>query len=165
MKSYPFWYRALIFVVVLALFTPVYLSSVRAAPNTAPPEPVATGDPDAPQPRPAGKTPIKPRFPTQLEQEVEGSALDRDWAFYSRRTAGDPNVAFSMQDAATLRAAAADQLGVLGASNRPQKPGAFGGAWTTAGPNPMVLTSRGDRTFDAMTGRIGALAIRSTSPA
>lgn len=40
----------------------------------------------------------------------------------------------------------------------------YGGSWTSAGPNPMVLTGRGDGTFDAMTGRIGALAIRSTAP-
>ncbi|MFN8595110.1 MAG: hypothetical protein U0559_02880, partial [Anaerolineae bacterium] len=91
---------------------------------------------------------------------------DRDDAFYSRRSAHDPSIDFTLADAAALRANAANQLaGVL--QNRPSQPaqiGAYSGAWTSVGPNPMVLTGRGDGSFDAMAGRIGALAIRSSAP-
>ncbi len=100
------------------------------------------------------------------EGVVEGNPLDRDDAFYSRRTAHDPSVNFTLGDAAVLRAQAATQLsGQL--QNQPAKPASplvYGGAWTSVGPNPMVLTDRGDGSFDAMAGRIGALAIRSSAP-
>jgi len=99
------------------------------------------------------------------EGVVEGSPADRDDSFYSRRTAHDPNVNFTIDDAAVLRAQAADQLaGQL--QNRPAQPTAapYNGPWVSVGPNPMVLTGRGDASFDAMAGRIGAMAIRSSAP-
>src|SRR5512143_2065481 len=100
------------------------------------------------------------------EGVVEGDPLDRDDAFYSRRSAHDPSTDFTLADAAALRAEAANQLaGTL--QNRPAQPTqgqAYSGAWTSAGPNPMVLSGRGDGSFDAMAGRIGALAIRSSAP-
>ncbi|MBI5878623.1 MAG: CHRD domain-containing protein [Chloroflexi bacterium] len=167
MKTHARWYRALLIIVTFALFVPLWSGIVQASPGAIPPaaKPVDGGDPDAPKKPPVGSVPGGPNGPAQLNQEEEGLALERDWAFYSRRTAGDPNVPFDMQAAARLRAAAADQLGSPGSRpSAPQTPGTFGGAWATAGPNPMVLTGRGDGTFDAMTGRIGALAIRSTAP-
>jgi uncharacterized repeat protein (TIGR01451 family) len=89
--------------------------------------------------------------------------LERADAFYVRRLTHDPVVPFTMYDATELRAEAAAQFG--GANKtQPAAPAAFGGAWTNVGPDPMVLVSRGDNTFDAMTGRIGALAIRSSAP-
>jgi uncharacterized repeat protein (TIGR01451 family) len=100
------------------------------------------------------------------EGVVEGDPLDRDYAFYSRRSAHDPGTDFTLADAAALRAQAANQLaGTL--QNRPAQPAqgeAYSGAWTSVGPDPMVLTGRGDGSFDAMAGRIGALAIRSSAP-
>ena len=100
------------------------------------------------------------------EGEIEGDPLVRDDWFYSVRSAHDPSVDFTLSDAAALRADAANQLaGQLGhPPTQPASPLAFGGAWTSAGPNPMVLVDRGDNSFDAMAGRIGALAIRSTPP-
>lgn len=110
--------------------------------------------------------PLPLKLQSHQVQEIEGNPLVRDDWFYSTRAAHDPNVNFTLADAAALRATAADQLsGQL--ANQPAKPTgplAFGGAWTSAGPNPMVLVDRGDNSFDAMAGRIGALAIRSTSP-
>jgi|GEM_PF-966687 len=102
----------------------------------------------------------------EVKGEQEGSPLLRDEWFYDRRTAGDPSVRFTMADAATLRAQAAEQAGTMMAqqAHAPVVPNAFGGPWTAVGPNPMVLTGRGDASFDAMTGRIGALAVRSTAP-
>ncbi len=96
----------------------------------------------------------------------EGDPLLRDEWFYDRRTAGDPAAHFTMADASALRAKAAEQAGIMMAQQalQPTTPNAFGGAWTAVGPNPMVLTGRGDASFDAMTGRIGALAVASTSP-
>ncbi|HZY45807.1 MAG TPA: hypothetical protein VFF70_13795, partial [Anaerolineae bacterium] len=98
--------------------------------------------------------------------EREGDPLLRDEWFYDRRTAGDPSVHFTMADAAALRAKAAEQAGTMMAQQalQPSAPNAFGGAWTAVGPNPMRLTGRGDNSIDAMTGRIGALAVASTSP-
>lgn len=98
--------------------------------------------------------------------EIEGDPLVRDDWFYTTRATHDPNVDFTLADAAALRAEAANQLaGQLGhPPTQPASPLAFGGAWTSAGPNPMVLVDRGDGRFDAMAGRIGALAIRSTPP-
>ena len=100
------------------------------------------------------------------EGEVEGDPALRDEWYYSRRVAGDPSAHFTMADAATLRAQAAEQTAALQAqqTNQPAAPNAFSGAWTAVGPNPMVLTGRGDNSFDAMAGRIGALAIRSSAP-
>ncbi len=111
--------------------------------------------------------PTGPNAPTNGgEEEIEGDPLVRDDWFYTTRAAHDPNVDFTLADAAALRADAANQLaGQLGnPPTQPASPLAFGGAWTSAGPNPMVLVDRGDGRFDAMAGRIGALAIRSTPP-
>ncbi len=97
--------------------------------------------------------------------EDQDLPLERAEYFYSRRTAGtDPN--FTMFQATQLRAKAADETAAMqqAQANKPQQPDAFGGAWSNVGPNPMVLTSRGDATFDAMTGRTAALAVRSTPP-
>jgi uncharacterized repeat protein (TIGR01451 family) len=102
----------------------------------------------------------------EAEGEREGDPNLRDAAWYSRRVAGDPSVHFTMAEAAALRAKAAEQTAALKAqqANQPAVPNAYSGAWTAVGPNPMVLTSRGDATFHAMAGRIGALAVRSTAP-
>lgn len=100
------------------------------------------------------------------EGEIEGSPELRDDWYYSARIAGDPSVHFTMAEASVLRAKAAEQTAALRAqqANQPTAPNTFGGAWTAVGPNPMVLTDRGDASFDAMAGRIGALAIRSSAP-
>ncbi len=99
----------------------------------------------------------------EAEGEREGDPNLRDEWYYSRRVAGDPSVNFTMGQAAALRAQAADQATTMMAQ-RPVSPEAFGGSWSAVGPNPMVLSGRGDASFDAMAGRIGAMAIRSSAP-
>lgn len=103
------------------------------------------------------------RKETGLTEEDEDLPLERADAFYSRRVTHDPDVPFTMYDANRLRAQAATQFSNA-LKSRPAAPSAYGGAWTNVGPDPMVLVARGDNTFDAMTGRIGALAIRSSAP-
>ena len=98
------------------------------------------------------------------EGEGKDLPLEREDWFYSLRTSGT-NPDFTVKDAATLRAKAAElvlaeksQAGI----NRPQQ---FAGDWTSIGPDPIVQIGRSpDYPALAMSGRIGALAIRSTSP-
>ncbi len=97
--------------------------------------------------------------------EDPDNPLERaDW-FYSFRTAGDPNVDFTIQDAATLRAQAAETV-LAEKNNAPSSsaPTALGGAWSSIGPDPIVQISRSDNSFIGVAGRIGALAIRSSAP-
>src|SRR5215470_8245731 len=98
------------------------------------------------------------------EGKIEGNPLDRDDAFYSRRTAGDHPI--TSDQAAVLRAQAA--AAVLAQQNRPAPqriaPTAFGGAWSALGPNPIVQIDLSGSIFRAVSGRIGALAIRSSAP-
>jgi uncharacterized repeat protein (TIGR01451 family) len=102
----------------------------------------------------------------EAEGEREGDPNARDDWYYARRIAGDPSAHFTMAEAATLRAKAAEQTAALQAqqAHQPVAPQAYGGAWSAVGPNPMVLWGRYDGAFDAMAGRIGALAIRSSAP-
>jgi len=103
----------------------------------------------------------------QAEDESSEGWLEseRDYAFYSRRFAGDdPN--FTLGDAAERRAQAANEFLAMKA-NQPEgvlAPNALAGAWTGIGPNPIVQATRNGRGWAAMAGRIGALAIRSTAP-
>jgi hypothetical protein len=153
---------------MVAVFSMLLTSAAVAAPTGSIP---AAGQTLAAQPKDAAQlagdpdlaAPPPPHKPQPGELEKEGDPLDRDYAFYSRRTAGDPNVGFTLAQAAVLRAQAAS---AVAGTNRsaPSAPGTFGGAWTAAGPDPIVLTGRGDASFDAMAGRIGALAIRSSAP-
>ena len=110
--------------------------------------------------------PDTPTLPPYLKgggEEQEGDPAARDDWFYSSRAAHDPNVTFSLSEAAALRAQAAEQLSNQ-IGNRPTSSNVFSNTWTSVGPNPMVLVDRGDNSFDAMAGRIGALAIRSSAP-
>ena len=97
------------------------------------------------------------RQPTQDDPNARD-----DW-FYSRRTAGDPD--FSVAQAAEKRAEAAQQFSVMQRTIGPAAPSAFDGAWTNVGPDPIVQVGRsGPGYFLGMSGRIGALAIRSSEP-
>jgi len=99
------------------------------------------------------------------EGDLGDNPLERAEWFYSFRTAGNPNVDFTIQDAASLRAQAAQTV----LSEKNQKPagpsaGGYGGNWETLGPDPIVQVSRSDNSFIAVAGRVGALAIRSSPP-
>ena len=77
---------------------------------------------------------------------IEGDPQKRDAEFYAWRTAHDSTISFTVAEAAELRARAADQLSVE-LQNRPALPAqgeTYGGAWTSVGPNPMILAGRTD---------------------
>jgi uncharacterized repeat protein (TIGR01451 family) len=93
-------------------------------------------------------------------EENEEFLNQQDLAFITRRTAGD--VQLDNQTAGALRAAAARAAAKLRKQGTPTtaSPTTFAGAWTGLGPNPIVQVLRSGGPFGAMSGRIGALAIR-----
>ena len=92
------------------------------------------------------------------ETGAEGQNLDklRDAYYWSRLLAGDTPI--SLEQASSLRESASrNASGMLAATT----PGAArGGAWTSQGPAPIVQVMRTSNTFGAMSGRVGALAMR-----
>ncbi|MFZ1465133.1 MAG: hypothetical protein WAV60_13870, partial [Anaerolineae bacterium] len=108
--------------------------------------------PPAPINRTKGYRQIKPDDPNARN----------DW-FYDRRTAGNPS--FTLPDAAMRRAEAAAAVTQMQQEPRPATPSAFDTAWTTAGPDPIAQVGRsGPGYFLGMSGRVSALAIRSSEP-
>ncbi len=95
-----------------------------------------------------------------VEQEDESLLLQRDAAFIGERTAGD--IPLDNQQAGALRAAAARTAARLRTEGIPAAgPSTFSGPWGNLGPNPIVQITRSGGPFSAMSGRIGALAIRA----
>ena len=101
--------------------------------------------------------------PLQQDEEAEEELLQLDLAFTSSRTAGDTPI--TLGQAGELRGKAAKAAKKLRKEQIPSGPTTFGGAWTQIGPNPIVqgLRSPGAQRFGAMSGRIGALAIRPSN--
>ena len=99
--------------------------------------------------------------PPLLDEESEQELLARDFAFESRRTAGDTPL--SGIEAGQLRGAAA-RSPPRRAKLRERRPRpartTFGGSWTSLGPSPISEVTRSTPVIAAMNGRIGALAIR-----
>lgn len=111
----------------------------------------ADGD-DTPVLRPGTRLPAE-------EEEGESLLLQRDAAFMLERTAGD--IPLDNQQAGALRAAAARTAARLRKEGIPASgPSTFTGPWAGLGPNPIVQVTRSGGPFTAMSGRIGALAIR-----
>ncbi len=134
-------------------FSLTLVAVIPAAPAVA----TAAPDPDAPI-HIAGTQPIN------AEKLGEEELLQRDLAFISRRTAGDQPL--DVQQAAALRAAAADAAKRLKKETPPAAgPATFNAAWTGLGPNPIVQISRAPDGggFVAVSGRVGALAIRKSN--
>ena len=153
-----------------ALSVPSAAIGNASAPASDPP-PVAPAETDAPVGPRKGET----KRVTQFGQEEAESAweeasvaAERDFAFYSKRVAGDPKAGFTMEKAAAARGEAAKQALLRQAelkSRAPEAQTGFAGAWTPMGPNPIAQVSRYDGTsMLSMSGRIGSLAIRSTAP-
>ncbi len=160
MKHHSNWYRLLVTLIVVSLVLPPLLSSVAMARQPSDPESASPNSPPTDPDDPILKPPRK-----KQPQVREGDPLERDDWFYSRRTAGDPNVKFTLADAAVKRAEAAQQVIAMKKQPGGISPAAFGGNWQNVGPNPIVQVLRGEAgPFGAMSGRIGALAIRSTPP-
>jgi uncharacterized repeat protein (TIGR01451 family) len=108
------------------------------------------GDGDTPTLRPGGE-------PIEFDDELEAKLLLQDQAFIAGRTAGDQQL--SIEQAGALRGAAANAAKAL--KNAPQAgPTTFNSPWSALGPNPIVQQGRSSGGFEAMSGRVGALAIR-----
>ncbi len=157
MKHDSLLYRLIVVVVVFALFAPQFISSAALAQRTT----------DAPRSTPLDplSDPDKPELKKPKHRETEAEAdlvFEREDWFYSRRTAGNPN--FSVPEAAVARANAADNFQNLKTQMNGVTPSVFGGAWAAAGPNPIVQYDRSYSILHAVSGRIGALAVRSTAP-
>src|SRR4051794_6720360 len=81
----------------------------------------------------------------------------RDAYYWSRLLAGDDEL--TEQQAATLRAKASAQASTI--ASEKVKGAARGGTWQAQGPNPIVQNGRTTNSFQAVSGRVGALAIRN----
>jgi uncharacterized repeat protein (TIGR01451 family) len=81
----------------------------------------------------------------------------RDAYYWSRLLAGDD--VLTEQQAAALREKASQQAGTL--ASEAVSGTARGGTWQAQGPNPIVQNGRTTNLFQAVSGRIGALAIRN----
>ena len=147
---------------------------VMVAPQLA--GPVGATSPTAAQPRPTSRGVLKPANdsdtppPPPLYNKTQGDVggdnpyARADW-FYGLRASGSPT--YTLADAADARAtAAAAMLAEKNqATNQPSAVQAFGGAWSAQGPNPIEQIDRTPAAnFYAVTGRVGALAIRSSAP-
>jgi uncharacterized repeat protein (TIGR01451 family) len=100
------------------------------------------------------------KFPI-LDEESEHELLEQDFAFESRRTAGDTPL--SIAEAGQLRGAAARSAAQARKAARkagPSDGSTFTDNWAPIGPTPIAEVPRttADR-FVSMNGRIGALAI------
>jgi uncharacterized repeat protein (TIGR01451 family) len=95
-------------------------------------------------------------FPT-LDEEAEEELLAEDFAFISRRLAGDRPL--TLEEAGAYRTAAVRQaqllrkMGVVASG-----PTTFDGSWTNVGPSPIWEITRSTFSIADMNGRIGALA-------
>ena len=94
---------------------------------------------------------------SEIEESTDFAKL-RDAYFETRLLAGDRPL--TIEKAAKLRGkgiAAAGQLPTVGANSADS----VGGPWTSIGPDPLMQVVRTTNTLDAMSGRIGALAVRN----
>ncbi|WP_183407079.1 DUF11 domain-containing protein [Nocardioides marmorisolisilvae] len=95
----------------------------------------------------------------EVAEKDEQGSFDklRDAYYWSRLLAGDDPI--TVQEAASLRTKAAKAAGK--ADKGAPVGAAKGGAWTGQGPNPIVQNGRTSNAFQAVSGRISALAIRN----
>jgi uncharacterized repeat protein (TIGR01451 family) len=101
--------------------------------------------------------------PLPQDEGAEEALLQLDLSFTGRRTAGSTQI--DLTQAGELRGRAAVAAKKLRDQQITSGTTTFGGAWTQIGPNPIVqgLRSPGATRFGAMSGRIGALAIRPSN--
>ena len=102
-------------------------------------------------------SPTAQSLDSQLDDSLEGRLLQLDQAYVAARTAGDSPL--TIENIGRLRAAAADAA--RGVANAPAG-ATFNSTWTGLGPNPIVQVARSDNSFIAVSGRVGALAIRKS---
>ena len=99
--------------------------------------------------------------PKEGDESAEQRLLQLDLATTSSRLAGD--ILLDIGQAGALRTAAAKAARKLAKHAPGDGPHTFAGAWSSLGPNPIVTAARSDNAFYALSGRIGALAIRPSN--
>jgi uncharacterized repeat protein (TIGR01451 family) len=99
--------------------------------------------------------------PPKLSDTGEEALLQYDLEITGRRTAGDNPI--DIVKAGQLRAKAANAAKELQKQGIPSGATTFKAGWTALGPNPIVQVQRSDNAFAAVSGRIGALAIRPSN--
>ena len=95
------------------------------------------------------------------DETAEQQFLKLDEATTSERLAGDNPLDISQ--IGVLRGRALRAARKLARKAPSDGPHTFAGAWTSLGPNPIVTTARSDGAYYALSGRIGALAIRPSN--
>src|SRR5690348_9061629 len=93
-----------------------------------------------------------------LGEEQEGQLLNLDEQYIAARTAGD--VPVGEEQAGVLRATAANAARKLARTAPAAGPALYTGPWSAVGPDPIQQIQRSDNALTAVSGRIGALAIR-----
>jgi uncharacterized repeat protein (TIGR01451 family) len=91
------------------------------------------------------------------DEQQEGIEKLRD-AYYASRLLGGDSV-LSLTEAATLRSKAGKQADSI--AHAAPSGATRGGAWVQVGPNPIVQVGRTTNTFEAVSGRVGALVVRN----
>src|SRR3954454_7320128 len=100
---------------------------------------------------------LTPKGEHETGAEEQGFDKLRDAYYWSRLLSGDQPI--SVAQAASLRTKAAKQAN--GTPHEAPVGAAHGGAWTGQGPAPIVQNGRTSNAFQAVSGRVGALAIRN----
>ena len=143
------------------------LTGPAAAQSTPVARPAASAA-RAPAPRASvGQLPPKP--PKGHKPGIDAGGDDpfarAEW-FYGLRTSGAPTITFGVEDAAAARAkAAAAVQAAQGQTNQPSVVQPYNSTWSPIGPDPILQNNRVFPSFPiAVTGRVGALAVRSSSP-
>src|SRR5437660_1582712 len=112
-------------------------------------------------PDPENPVALRPTKPPPADSDVDNVDAREDW-FYSRRTAGATPL--SVPEAAAARAKAAQAMINLKGTAPSKAPSTLGGAWSAKGPSPIIQWDRSYTFLHAVSGRIGALAVRSSAP-
>ncbi len=118
--------------------------------------PLLSGLPASAAPPPGDDTPVllTPKGEDENGDDEESFDKLRDAYYWSRLLAGDDG-GISMDQAATLRSQASTKASAIPAATTQ------GGPWSSVGPDPIVQVGRTSNTFEAVSGRIGALAVRN----
>jgi uncharacterized repeat protein (TIGR01451 family) len=108
---------------------------------------------------PADDTPVLLTPKGEHDNGADEAGFDklRDAYYWSRLLSGDDQL--TLDQAAALRSNASKQASGIASEN--QAGSARGGTWAQQGPTPIVQTGRTTNTFEAVAGRISALAIRN----
>jgi hypothetical protein len=108
---------------------------------------------------PPDDTPVllTPKGEHESGEDEESFDKLRDAYYWSRLLAGDDELSF--EQAATFRNRAATAAN--GVAVETKRGAARGGTWASTGPDPVVQVGRTSNTFEAVSGRIGALVIRN----